>query len=81
MKEKNARSEKEKRDAKDLVQDLNLRPIVTTSREVKGSGISTKISPKAKVSSPKKTSIVSGNCPTVLGAFLTFEKFREDSAD
>lgn len=60
MKEKNARAEREKRDAKDLVPDLNLRPIVTTTREVKGSGISTKISPMAKVSSPKKTLTISG---------------------
>ena len=60
MKEKNARAEREKRDAKDLVPDLNLRPIVTTTREGKGSGISTKISPTAKVSSPRKTPTISG---------------------
>ncbi|KAJ3691561.1 hypothetical protein LUZ61_020725 [Rhynchospora tenuis] len=60
MKEKNARIEKEKQDANDLVQDLNLRHIVTTTREVKSSSINTKCSPKAKTSSPKKTSLISG---------------------
>jgi uncharacterized protein YlxW (UPF0749 family) len=81
MKEKNARAEKEKQDAKDLVQDLNLRSIVTTSREVKGSGISTKISPKEKVSSPEITSTITGNFPIVLGVFLFLRNSGKTLAD